>query len=140
MAKVQALAAETRSKTNSRVIQLYCKSIMKTKSKNPSTLGQEFFYGISKRRNYRKAFPYLLDAAALGYVHAQNLVGYCYSLGLGVTKSKKAAAFWYKQAANLRSCWRVRSRPYLSLTAKERDVETTRLLPCSILLIVSSTR
>ena len=58
---------------------------------NPSEIGQNFFYGISVRRNYRKAFPYLLDAAALGYVHAQNLVGYCYDLGLGVKRSKAAA-------------------------------------------------
>src|SRR5688572_17029640 len=85
--------------TNALVIQPWCESVMKTKSKNPSILGQEFFYGISKRSNYRRAFPYLLDAAALGYIHAQNLVGYSYSLGLGVTRSKKAAAFWYEQAA-----------------------------------------
>ena len=51
------------------------------------------------RKNYRKAFPYLLDAAALGYVRAQNLVGYCYDLGLGVKRSKSAALFWYRQAA-----------------------------------------
>jgi uncharacterized protein len=66
---------------------------------NPSVIGQNFFYGISVRKNYRKAFPYLLDAAARGYVHAQNLIGYCYDLGLGVKRSKSAALFWYRQAA-----------------------------------------
>ena len=66
---------------------------------NPSEIGQNLFYGISVRRNYRKAFPYLLDAAALGDVHAQNLVGYCYDLGLGVKRSKSEALFWYRHAA-----------------------------------------
>src|SRR5690242_9094949 len=61
--------------------------------KNSSTVGQEFFYGISRPKNYRKAFTYLLDAAANGYVHAQNLVGYCYSQGLGVRKHKVRLLF-----------------------------------------------
>ena len=68
--------------------------------KNSSTIGQEFFYGISRRKNYKKAFPYLLDAAINRYIHAQNLVGYCYSHGLGVRKQKRVAAYWYEQAAN----------------------------------------
>ncbi len=62
-------------------------------------LGQQYFYGISKQKNYRKAFPYLLEAASDGYIHAQNLLGYCYNLGLGVKKDKRLAAFWYEQAA-----------------------------------------
>ncbi len=41
---------------------------------NPSEVGQNLFYGISMRRNYRKALPYLLEAAGLGYLHSQNLV------------------------------------------------------------------
>jgi TPR repeat protein len=71
----------------------------KTPKYNPSEIGQNLFYGISVRKNYRKAFPYLLDAAGLGFVHAQNLVGYCYDLGLGVEQSKSAALFWYRHAA-----------------------------------------
>jgi len=66
---------------------------------NPSETGQNLFYGISVRRNYRKAFPYLLEAAEVGYVHAQNLVGYCCDLGLGVKSNKALALFWYRQAA-----------------------------------------
>src|SRR5215813_12204109 len=68
---------------------------------NPSEIGQNFFYGISVRKNYRKAFPHLLDAAGLGFVHAQNLVGYCYDLGLGVESNKPLALFWYRQAAKV---------------------------------------
>lgn len=72
---------------------------MKKRREDPSEVGQEFFYGISRRKSYRKAFPYLFEAANDGYIHAQNLVGYCYDLGLGVEKDKRLAAFWYEQAA-----------------------------------------
>lgn len=66
---------------------------------DPSKIGQDLFYGNSGRGNYRKAFPYLLAAATRGDVHTQNLVGYCYDLGLGVTKDKSKALFWYRKAA-----------------------------------------
>ena len=66
---------------------------------DPSELGQNLFYGISEKRNYRKAFPFLLEAANRGDVHTQNLVGYCYDLGLGVKCDKALAVFWYRQAA-----------------------------------------
>jgi uncharacterized protein len=66
---------------------------------DPSELGQNLFYGISVKRNYRKAFPFLLEAANRGDVHTQNLVGYCYDLGLGVQSNKALALFWYRQAA-----------------------------------------
>ena len=55
-----------------------------TGDEHPSAIGQRFFYGESCRKNYRKAFPYLLKAARAGDVHPQNLVGYCYDHGLGV--------------------------------------------------------
>ncbi len=55
--------------------------------------------GETATRNYRKAFPYLLEAAVAGDIHPQNLVGYCYNLGLGVTKDLTLAVFWYEQAA-----------------------------------------
>src|SRR5258708_40137029 len=74
---------------------------MSTKPTNddPSEVGQNFFYGVSGKRNYRKAFPYLSEAANRGEIHAQNLLGYCYDLGLGVEKDKLQAMFWYLQAA-----------------------------------------
>jgi uncharacterized protein len=52
-----------------------------------------------ERKSYRKAFPYLLQAAELNDPHCQNLVGYCYDLGLGVEKNTQLALFWYRQAA-----------------------------------------
>jgi TPR repeat protein len=46
--------------------------------------GQQFYYCLGKRKSYKKAFPLLLDAAQAGHIHSQNLVGYCYDMGLGV--------------------------------------------------------
>jgi len=66
-------------------------------------VGQNLFYGISVNRNYRKAFPYLFEAANRGEIHAQNLIGFCYDLGLGVKKDKSQAIFWYQQAAKIPS-------------------------------------
>ena len=67
--------------------------------KTSSDVGQEYFYGDSKKRDYRRAFPHLLDAALTGDAHCQNLVGYCYDLGLGVKKDPKQASIWYQRAA-----------------------------------------
>ena len=50
-------------------------------------------------KNYKKAFPVLVFAAKLGDPHAQNLLGYCYDRGLVTRRNEKAAAHWYKYAA-----------------------------------------
>jgi hypothetical protein len=34
-------------------------------SEDPSEIGQQFFYGVGRRKRYRRAFPYLLKAAQL---------------------------------------------------------------------------
>lgn len=60
-------------------------------NEDPYEIGQNLFYGINVKRNYRKAFPYLLEAAYRGEIHAQNLVGYCYGRGLGVKKDRLQA-------------------------------------------------
>jgi|GEM_PF-2484097 len=72
---------------------------MKTKEEHSSVVGQRYFYGESGKRNYRKAFPYLLKAALAGDIHPQNLVGYCYGQGLGVQRDIGQAVFWFKRAA-----------------------------------------
>jgi uncharacterized protein len=41
----------------------------------------------------------LLQAANAGYVHSQNLVGYCYSEGLGTQKDPGLALYWFRAAA-----------------------------------------
>src|ERR1700761_1003471 len=50
-------------------------------------------------KNYRQAFPLLLKAAREGNYHAQNLVGYCYSNGIGTTRNDKIATAWFAKAA-----------------------------------------
>jgi len=50
--------------------------------KEASRKGRRLFYGIRCPKNFRKAFPYLLQAAKAGYVHSQNLVGFSYAEGL----------------------------------------------------------
>src|ERR1017187_9781678 len=57
------------------------------------------FDSVGKVRNYRKAFPLLMVAAKNGHPHAQNLVGYCYDLGLGTRRSARTAVRWYERAA-----------------------------------------
>lgn len=64
-----------------------------------SRIGRKLFYDIHCKRNYCRAFPYLLQAANAGYVHSQNLVGYCYSKGVGVARDPKQAFYWFHAAA-----------------------------------------
>ena len=61
-------------------------------------LGQSYFYGDTKRKNYKKAFPLLLKAAKEGIPHAQNLIGYCFNRGLGIPKTNKKAFYWFQKA------------------------------------------
>ena len=67
--------------------------------KTASRIGRELFYGIRRNQNRRRAFVYLLQAAKAGYVHSQNLVGYCYSLGIGTKKDPRSALYWFRHAA-----------------------------------------
>lgn len=67
--------------------------------KEASRVGRALFYGIRRERNYRRAFPLLLQAANAGYEHSQNLVGYCYNEGIGVKRNLKLALFWFQAAA-----------------------------------------
>src|ERR1700727_2893337 len=62
-------------------------------------LGTTLFWGIGRRKNYRRAFPHLVIAALVGNPYCQNIVGYCYDMGLGVEKSSRSAFQWYKAAA-----------------------------------------
>lgn len=69
---------------------------------NKQTFTQEYhalFTSTGTVKNCRKALPYLLVAARNGHPHAQNLVGYCYDLGLATSRNPRAAVRWYKKAA-----------------------------------------
>ena len=69
-------------------------------NREASRIGRQYFYGMGRRRrSYRKAFPYLLQAARAGYVHSQNLVGCCYADGLGVKRDMGTALYWFRAAA-----------------------------------------
>ena len=72
---------------------------MSKQSEYPSDFGQQFFYGRGRKRSYVKALPYLLQAATLNDPHCQNLVGYCYDLGLGTKRDLRQAIYWYQRAA-----------------------------------------
>lgn len=73
---------------------------MSKQSEDPSDIGQHFFYGVKRKKSYVKALPYLVQAATLNDTHCQNLVGYCYNLGLGTKKDLRQAIFWYQRAAS----------------------------------------
>ncbi len=60
--------------------------------------GQNFFYGIGCKKNYKKAFEFLMIAANNGIPHAQNLIGFCYSEGKGIKKDSKSGFKWYRKA------------------------------------------
>lgn len=72
---------------------------MSKASEDLSDIGQQFFYGRGRKRSYVKALPYLIQAATLDDPHCQNLVGYCYDLGLGTKKDLRQAILWYQRAA-----------------------------------------
>ena len=74
--------------------------VMKETRQDPAEIGQEYFYGDGRRKSYSKAFPHLLKAARLGEPHCQNLVGYCYDLGLGIEQDHFLAKKWYTKAAS----------------------------------------
>jgi TPR repeat protein len=67
--------------------------------KDVSEIGQQYFYGDGRRKNFKKAFPFLIAAAEKGDSHCQNLVGYCYDHGLGVEQDSGKAYYWYNVAA-----------------------------------------
>ena len=61
--------------------------------------GRKYFYGIRTKKNYRKAFPLLLDAARHGSVHAQFMVGFAYRDGLGTKEKLAQSRRWWASAA-----------------------------------------
>ena len=59
-------------------------------------LGDSYF----DQKNYELAYKYISKSAEDGYALAQNLFGYMYANGLGVTKDEEIAVEWYKKAAD----------------------------------------
>lgn len=54
---------------------------------------------LYNKKEYKKAFPYLLNAANNGYASAQVIIGAMYQYQLGVDKDLNAAFNWYKKSA-----------------------------------------
>src|ERR1700676_5454669 len=70
-----------------------------TKSQNASYLGRVLFYGIRRKRDYKRAFPLLLRAASENWVHSQYLAGYALANGLGTRRNIREGQYWYSRAA-----------------------------------------
>jgi len=63
-------------------------------------LGKMYFLGqIGAPQDYKKAVYWFEKAADQGNVLAQNLLGYMYSHGQGVTQDYKKAVYWFEKAA-----------------------------------------
>jgi len=58
-------------------------------------LGRELFYGTRRKRNYKKAFPFLLQGATEGSIHSQYLAAYALANGLGTKRNFDRARYWY---------------------------------------------
>jgi uncharacterized protein len=52
-----------------------------------------------KTYTWKEAFEDAYEGATLGMSPYQNFVGYCYSIGRGAKQDQKAAAYWFKKAA-----------------------------------------
>ena len=57
--------------------------------------GLEFY----DKKDYKRAYPFLLEAAEKGYAYAQFLIGRIYEAGYGVEKNYEIAMIWYLKAA-----------------------------------------
>lgn len=50
-------------------------------------------------KDYRQAFPTLMQLAQDGDAYAQNVVGFCFDTSSGVRQNRPKALYWYRQAA-----------------------------------------
>lgn len=56
-------------------------------------------YNYSQQGKHKIAFEWMLKAAKVGHMSAQNNIGLGYQHGLGVTKDDKKAFIWFEKAA-----------------------------------------
>ena len=59
----------------------------------------DVFYYSHASKNQEKAFSYFSKAAELGNVWAQNQLGHCYAMGIGIDRDAKKAFDWFYKAA-----------------------------------------
>jgi len=58
--------------------------------------GLDFFY----KKEYKKAFSFILDEAKKDNKEAQYLLGVFYEKGYGVDKDRKKSTFWFKKSSS----------------------------------------
>eukprot|EP00628_Pelagophyceae_sp_CCMP2097_P031327 CAMPEP_0184198608 /NCGR_PEP_ID=MMETSP0976-20121227/6604_1 /TAXON_ID=483370 /ORGANISM="non described non described, Strain CCMP2097" /LENGTH=65 /DNA_ID=CAMNT_0026503091 /DNA_START=24 /DNA_END=218 /DNA_ORIENTATION=- len=63
-------------------------------------LGSEYHHGgMGLQQNLKRAVQLYEGAAAQGHLEAQSRLGICHESGYGVKIDFKAAALWYRRAA-----------------------------------------
>jgi hypothetical protein len=65
-----------------------------------NNLGNLYYKGLGKEKDYGKAKKYYELAADQGNVHAQNNLGFIYKDGLGVEQDYGAAKKYFEKAAD----------------------------------------
>lgn len=68
-------------------------------SNNNATILYESAQNYYKKGEFPKAVEYYRKAAEIGLPEAQNSLGVCYQLGIGVTENYREAISWYKKSA-----------------------------------------
>lgn len=68
--------------------------------KNDVIIGQQYFQGRLRKKNYIQAYSWWKKAADLGYAPAESLLGLCYSHGYGVPQDASKALYWYGKSAD----------------------------------------
>lgn len=65
-----------------------------------TALAQMQLYGLGGQQDFTQTIVNLRKAAEQNFGPAQNTLGFCYGVGVGVTKDSKVAAEWYQKAAS----------------------------------------
>ena len=68
-------------------------------SNNNATILYESAQNYYKKGEFPKAVEYYRKAAEIGLPEAQNSLGVCYQLGIGLTENYREAISWYKKSA-----------------------------------------
>ena len=73
-------------------------------------LGEAFFRGLGRDKDYARAFRYYRKAADMGHVHAMTRLGCCYAYGFGVEQNLEYAKVCFEHASengDIEALWRL---------------------------------
>lgn len=62
--------------------------------------GKNYYYGLGTRKSYKKAYPYILQAAKIGNPHAQNILGCYFSGGHGIKINYNKSFYWFNKSVH----------------------------------------